>query len=134
MGKNVGQHLTLVIDSVTPAASAGLVRLAGHRFDVTLNLFNPLSTAQCQDRTGSASITTDDLPDELANATARKGGASGQWQVEGARVDVNLNPGVFDNNLRFSLPLDGSPGSWSLSTFAGAVARGRLIPESGGGT
>ena len=66
------------------------------------------------------------LPDELARAvTSRK--QVPRWRIEAAGVAVDLNPGVIDRNLSFSLPLDGSNGSWSLSTLAGEVARGRLL-------
>lgn len=126
-GENVGRRLALVVDSVTPAAGDELGRLQGERFDVTLNLVNPLSLTRCEDRHGEASVTVDELPDALAAATSRA--RSPEWRVDGVRVVVELNPGVFDHNLRFSLPLDGRTGRWSLSTFAGVVASGRLLPQ-----
>lgn len=124
-GANVGKRLALVLDSVTPAADGNLLRLKGQRFDIMVNLANPLSTAHCEDRSGVATATVDELPDELARATAPKRG--GQWRVDGTRVVVDLNPGVLTQNLQLVLPLDGSPGEWRLATLAGAVASGRLL-------
>jgi hypothetical protein len=124
-GRSVAQHLELVIDSVRAPAGAELRRLAGHRFDVELNLINLSRAGRCPDRSGEASIRAH-LPDELANAvTSRKQVA--RWRIEGTDVAVDLNPGVIDNNLSFSLPLDGGNGRWSLSTIAGEVASGRLL-------
>jgi hypothetical protein len=126
-GANIGKHLTLVIDSVMPAADGDLVRFRGHRFDITVNLANPLSTSHCEDRSGSASATVEELPDELARATAPKRG--GLWRISGTRVAIDLNPGVLDRNLQLFLPLDGSTGEWRLSTLVGAVASGRLLAQ-----
>jgi hypothetical protein len=124
-GRSVAQHLTLVVDSVRAPAGPDLRRLTGHDFDVALNLVNLSQGRSCADRSGEASIQAQ-LPDELASAvTSRKQVA--RWRIQAARVAVDLNPGVIDNNLSFSLPLDGSDGSWSLSTIAGEVARGRLL-------
>lgn len=124
-GRTVGASLSLVIDSLGRGASPGLHRLQGQRFAVTLTLANPLSAERCEDRSGDAYVNRDALPDALAGATGNHGG---KWMVQGTRVAVNLNPGVFDNNLQFDLPLDGAAGTWSLSTFAGRVAWGRLLP------
>ena len=124
-GRSVAQHLELVIDSVRAPAGPELSRLAGHRFDVELNLVNLSAAHRCQDRSGEASIRAH-LPDELASAvTSRKQVA--RWRIQGTQVAVDLNPGVLDNNLSFSLPLDGGNGRWSLSTIAGEVAGGRLL-------
>jgi len=126
-GANVGTRLVLVLDSVSPAADGNLMRLKGQRFDITVSLANALSTARCEDRSGVATVTVDELPDELARATAPKRG--GQWRVDGTRVAVDLNPGVLTRNLQLYLPLDGSPGEWRLATLAGTVARGRLLAQ-----
>jgi hypothetical protein len=125
-GENVGRRLTLTIDSVTPAAPDALRRLRDHHFEITLTLANPFSAAPCHDRTGEATISRDELPDALASAVAAK--ASGAWRVDGLAVAVDLNPGVLDNHLELSLPLDGSAGTWRLSSLVGAVASGRLLP------
>lgn len=130
-GMDVGEQIVLALDSVGPVASQALHRLQGQRFHLSLTLANPLTTAQCQDRSGSAFASVDKLPDDLAAATDSKRG--GQWRIEGTRVAVNLNPGVVDDNLEFSLPLDGRPGTWTLSTFAGRVAWGRLMPADTSG-
>jgi hypothetical protein len=126
-GANVGKRLVLVLDSVTPAADGNLMRLKGQRFDITVSLANPPSSARCEDRSGAATVTVDELPDELARATAPKRG--GQWRVDGTRVAVDLNPGVLTRNLQLYLPLDGSPGEWRLATLTGTVARGRLLGQ-----
>ncbi|HEU4640961.1 MAG TPA: hypothetical protein VFS44_00810 [Gemmatimonadaceae bacterium] len=128
-GKDVGEELALALDSLGSGAPGTLHRLQGQRFHVSLTLVNPLTPAQCQDRSGTAYLSVDDLPDALAAATSGKKG--GQWSIQGTRVSVNLNPGVMDNNLELDLPLDGKPGTWSLSTFAGRVAWGRLLPVGG---
>jgi hypothetical protein len=126
-GASVGKRLTLVLDSVTPAADGALMRMRGQRFDITVSLANPLSTAHCEDRSGSATVTVDELPDELARATAPKRG--GHWRVDGTRVAVDLNPGDLTRNLQLFLPLDDSPGTWRLAALGGTVASGRLLAE-----
>lgn len=129
-GDDVARNLALVIDSVTPNAPPGLVRLRGDRFDIVLNLFNHHhSGVHCQDRSGTASASISRLPDALERAAPPKRDA--RWWVEGLHVSVSFNPGVVDNNLRFLLPLDGGVGHWWLATLAGPVASGRLLPASG---
>lgn len=125
-GKSVGESLSLALDSLGPTPPSGLRRLQGHRFHVALSLFNPLSTAHCEDRGGEAHATLDALPDAIAAGASTK--HAGRWWVDGTRIAVDLNPGVVDDNLELRLPLDGSIGSWSLSTIAGRTAWGRLIP------
>ena len=53
-----------------------------------------------------------------------------RWDVEGKTLRVDLNPGVIDNNLSLSLPMNGTNGRWSLSTLAGQVGWGRLLIDS----
>lgn len=125
-GANVGKRLTLIVDSVSPAAGRALERLHGQSYDIVLNLSNGGSSTNCQDRYGSGSVSVGELPDALA-ASANKHGDI-QWRVDSLAVAVNLNPGVYDNNLQFVLPLSGGPGSWFLSTFIGRIASGRLLP------
>lgn len=128
-GADVARNLALVIDSVTPDAPPGLARLRGDRFDIVLNLFNHLSGVHCQDRFGTASASVSQLPDALERAAPSKRNA--RWWVEGLHVTVSFNPGAVDDNLQFRLPLNGGVGRWWLSTLAGPVATGRLLPASG---
>lgn len=128
-GGNVAVPVVLVIDSVATVAGHELARLRGERFDIVVNLFNRLEPARCPDRSGEASVSIDDLPDELAGAASKSGTA--RWRIDGLTVVVELNPGVYDNNLSFSLPLDGSDGHWTLSRFPGVIASGRLIRQQG---
>src|SRR5690606_32368327 len=114
-------------DSVATVGGDGLSRLRGDRFDIVVNLFDRLEPARCADRSGEASLDVDDLPDELASAASTSGTA--RWRIDSLAVVVELNPGVYDNNPSFSLPLDGSDGHWTLSRFPGVVARGRLLRQ-----
>lgn len=124
-GRSVAQNVVLVIDSVMPAGGSGLRNLQGERFDILVNLFNPPSRKSCADRDGEASVEVGDLPDALASAASRS--STAHWRVQGVDVVVDLNHGVRDNNLVFTLPLDGGDGRWSLSRFPGVVAKGRLL-------
>jgi hypothetical protein len=126
-GGDVATRVVLVIDSVAAVGGADLARLRGDRFDVLVNLFNQLEPRGCADRSGEASIDVGDLPDELGSAASKSGSA--HWRVDSLSVVVELNPGVRDNNLTFSLPLDGSDGHWTLSRFPGVVAEGRLLRQ-----
>ena len=126
-GKSVTARMGLFIDSVAPTGGDGLRSLQGERFDVVINLFNQLSPASCADRTGEASVNIDDLPDELASAASRA--STAHWRVDGIAVVVELNRGVTDNNLSFTLPLDGGDGHWTLSRLPGVVAQGRLSAD-----
>jgi hypothetical protein len=124
-GGDVAARVVLVIDSVATVGGADLARMRGERFDILVNLFNQLGASSCADRSGEASIEIGDLPDELASAASKSGTA--HWRVDSLAVVVDLNHGVRDNNLTFSLPLDGSDGHWTLSRFPGVVAEGRLL-------
>jgi hypothetical protein len=126
-GGDVAMRVVLVIDSVATVGGADLARMRGERFDILVNLFNQLGASSCADRSGEASIEIGDLPDELASAASRSGTA--HWRVDSLAVAVELNHGVRDNNLTFSLPLDGSDGHWTLSRFPGVVAEGRLLRQ-----
>jgi len=125
-GERVGQRVTLVVDSVAPGATPELQRLRGARFDLAVTVISTAPTSTCADQSGTASISVDELPDALARAASRTRDAN--WQVQGTAIAINLNPGVADRNLQFTMPLDGSTGHWSLATFAGPVASGRLLP------
>jgi hypothetical protein len=126
-GSNVAANVVLVIDSVATVGGDELSRLKGERFDIVVNLFNQLEPASCPERSGEASVELGDLPDELASAASKA--STAHWRVDSLSVVVELNHGVADNNLSFSLPLDGSDGHWTLSRFPGVVAEGRLIRE-----
>ncbi|HEU4585352.1 MAG TPA: hypothetical protein VFR95_06360 [Gemmatimonadaceae bacterium] len=126
-GGDVAAPVVLVVDSVAAVGGGELARLRGKRFDILVNLFNQPGPASCADRGGEASVEIDDLPDELAAAATRA--STAHWRVDSLAVVVNLNHGVSDNNLTFSLPLDGSDGRWTLSRFPGVVAQGRLLRE-----
>jgi hypothetical protein len=126
-GGDVAMRVVLVIDSVATVGGADLARMRGERFDILVNLFNQLEPRSCADRSGEASVEIGDLPDELASAASRSGTA--HWRVDSLAVAVELNHGVRDNNLTFSLPLDGSDGHWTLSHFPGVVAEGRLLRQ-----
>lgn len=124
-GKNVTAYVALAIDSVARVGGDQLAGLRGERFDIVVNLFNQRSTGACPDRGGEASVDVGDLPNELAAAASRA--STAHWRVQGLDVVVDLNHGVYDNNLTLSLPLDGGEGRWSLSRFPGVVAQGRLV-------
>ena len=124
-GNDVTARVALVIDSVATVGGDELASLRGERFDIAVNLFNVLTPAPCADRTGEASVSIDELPDELASAASRA--STAHWRVDSLEVVVELNHGVRDNNLSLTLPLDGSDGHWTLSRFPGVVAEGRLI-------
>lgn len=126
-GENVATRVVLVIDSVATVGGDELARLKGERFDIVVNLFNQLEPTSCPARSGEASVEIGDLPDELASAASKDGTA--HWRIDSLAAVVELNHGVRDNNLSFSLPLDGSDGHWTLSRFPGVVAEGRLIRE-----
>jgi hypothetical protein len=127
----VTQRLTLVIDSAHPAAGASARGLVGKKYDLTLNLFNLLNPPRCEDRDGEASLSGY-LPDFLSHAVSTRKQVP-RWSIEGPDVAVQLNPGVLDDNLSFTLPLDGRDGRWGLSTLAGEVASGRLLVQHGEG-
>lgn len=126
-GVRVGERVSLVIDSVGPAAEVRLGALRGRAFDLALTLFRGRDAGACEDRTGHAHVSVGELPDALAHATA--GNRGGQWWIQGTDLVINLNPRAADDNLIFTLPLDGGAGRWSLATLAGPIARGRLLPE-----
>ena len=126
-GGNVTARVALVIDSVATVGGDELARLRGERFDIVINLFNQLEPTRCADRSGEASVSIDELPDELASAASRA--STAHWRVDSLDVVVELNHGVRDNNLSLSLPLDGSDGRWTLSRFPGVVAQGRLLQQ-----
>ena len=126
-GDDVAARVVLVIDSVATVGGGELARLKGERFDIVVNLFNGLQPTSCAGSSGEASVEIGDLPDELASAASGNGTA--HWRIDSLAAVVELNRGVRDNNLSFSLPLDGSDGHWTLSRFPGVVAEGRLIRE-----
>jgi hypothetical protein len=127
-GYSVVQHVTLVVDTLTPRAGIDAQKLKGSRYPLTINLHNILNHRRCEDNSGEGSIVGY-LPDALtASVTTRK--QVMRWDVEGKVLRVDLNPGVIDNNLNFALPMDGSTGRWTLAKLSGQVGFGRLLRDS----
>jgi hypothetical protein len=127
-GYSVVQHVTLVIDTLTPRAGLAAQKLKGTSYPLTINLHNLLNRHRCEDNSGEGSVIGY-LPDALTAAvTTRK--QVMRWNMEGKLLRVDLNPGVIDNNLNFALPLDGSTGRWSLAKLSGQVGFGRLLRDS----
>ncbi|NUQ20055.1 MAG: hypothetical protein HOQ09_03755 [Gemmatimonadaceae bacterium] len=126
-GHAATQRVAATVDTVLPYAGAGLAALKGTRFTLGLAFSPPpptgpaAGTAECQGAIGEARFSGD-LPAPLRTAAAENGIAG--WRIEGDTILVGLNPRARDNNLVMSLPLKGGRGHWSLSTFAGEVARG----------
>ena len=130
-GYSVVQHVTLVVDTLTPRAGIGAQRLKGNSYPLTINLHNLLNHRRCEDNSGEGSVIGY-LPDALTAAvTTRK--QVMRWNIEGKVLRVDLNPGVIDNNLNFALPMDGSTGRWTLAQLAGQVGFGRLLRDSTAG-
>ena len=130
-GYSVVQHVTLVIDTLTPRAGMGAQKLKGNAYPLTINLHNLLNHRRCEDNSGEGSVVGY-LPDALTAAvTTRK--QVMRWGIEGKVLRVDLNPGVIDNNLNFALPMDGSTGRWALARLAGQVGFGRLLRDSTAG-
>ena len=129
-GYSVVQHVTLVIDTLTPRAGIDAQKLKGSSYPLTINLHNLLNRRRCEDNSGEGSVVGY-LPDALTAAvTTRK--QVMRWDIEGKVLRVDLNPGVIDNNLNFALPMDGSTGRWTLARLAGQVGFGRLLRDSTG--
>jgi hypothetical protein len=127
-GYSVVQHVTLVIDTLTPRAGIAAQKLKGNSYPLTINLHNLLNHRRCEDNSGEGSVIGY-LPDALTAAvTTRK--QVMRWDVEGKVLRVDLNPGVIDNNLNFALPMDGSTGRWTLAKLSGQVGFGRLLRDS----
>jgi hypothetical protein len=130
-GYSVVQHVTLVIDTLTPRAGISAQKLKGSSYPLTINLHNLLNRRRCEDNSGEGSVIGY-LPDVLTAAvTTRK--QVMRWDIEGKLLRVDLNPGVIDNNLNFALPMDGSPGRWTLAKLSGQVGFGRLLRDSTAG-
>jgi hypothetical protein len=127
-GFSVVQHVVLVVDTLTPRAGADAQRLVGKTYPITINLHNILNPHRCEDRSGEGAVLGY-IPDALKTAVASRKQVM-RWDVEGKTLRVDLNPGVIDNNLNFSLPMDGTNGRWSLATLAGQVGWGRLLIDS----
>jgi hypothetical protein len=123
----VEQPVILVIDSVRSAAPASLREQQGRRIPLRL-VFQPARnpSASCQDREGLVTYEGV-LPLALQGASAGSGNA--RWRLAGSDVVIEFNPGTADNNLGLSLPLTGGIGRWSLSTFPGEIASGRVEPD-----
>jgi hypothetical protein len=127
-GYSVVQHVVLVIDTLTPRAGLAAQRLEGKSYPLTINLHSILNHKNCEHNSGEGAVLGY-LPDALTAAvTTRK--QVMRWDIEGKMLRVDLNPGVIDNNLNFELPLDGSPGRWSLAKLAGEIGFGRLLRDS----
>ena len=117
-------HVAATIDTTRPPAGPELTAARGTRFELTLT-FEAASTrgaeSHCSGTAGTATFSGT-FPDRIRGATSANGRAS--WRVEGDTVLLDLNPGMRDNNVFVSLPLNGGHGHWGLSTFAGEVAGG----------
>jgi hypothetical protein len=118
--------VTIMVDTVESAAPLQLRQDLGKSYDLTLTLLPAESATPqaCPDRSGIVTYA-DGIPTALANASA--GSGNSVWRIDGANVVVDFAPSYRDNNFALSLPLAGGDGQWSLSTFAGPVARGRVI-------
>lgn len=127
-GYSVVQHVVLVVDTLTPRAGIAAQRLKGNSYPLTINLNNLLNHRRCEDNSGEGAVIGY-LPDALTSAVATRKQVM-RWDVEGKVIRVDLNPGVIDNNLNFTLPLNGGTGRWSLATLAGQVGFGRLLRDS----
>lgn len=127
-GYSVVQHVVLVVDTLTSRAGRDAERLVGKKYPITINLNNILNPRNCEDRAGEGAVLGY-IPDALATAvTSRK--QVMRWDVEGKVLRVDLNPGVIDNNLTFTLPMNGTDGRWAMSTLAGQIGWGRLLIDS----
>jgi hypothetical protein len=127
-GSSVVQYVTLVVDTLTPRAGPAAQRLVGKRYPLTINLNNILNSRNCEDRSGEGAVIGY-LPDVLTAAEATRKQVM-RWQIDGNVLRVDLNPGVIDNNLNFTLPLNGKDGRWALATLAGEVGWGRLLADT----
>ena len=127
-GSSVVQHVILVVDTLTPRAGTDAQRLKGTSYPLTINLNNLLNHRRCEDNSGEGAVLGY-LPDALKTAVATRKQVM-RWSIQGRAIRVDLNPGVIDNNLYFELPLDGSPGRWSLARLAGQIGFGRLLRDS----
>lgn len=129
-GYSVVQHVYLVVDTLTPRAGSDAQRIRGRAYPVTINLHTLLNHKNCQDNSGEGAVLGY-LPDVLTAAVATRKQVM-RWGVEGKMLRVDLNPGVIDNNLNFSLPLDGGDGRWSLAKLSGQIGWGRLVHDTAG--
>jgi hypothetical protein len=127
-GYSVVQHVVLVVDTLTPRAGIEAQRLKGKSYPLTINLHSILNHSRCEDNSGEGAVIGY-LPDALTTAVATRKQVM-RWEIYGKVLRVDLTPGVIDNNLYFALPMDGSPGRWSLARLAGEVGFGRLLHES----
>jgi hypothetical protein len=123
-GRNVDlRGVTLVVDSVRPAAGAALRSLVGTTSRLDLAFRAPAAGGDCAGKGGRVGFEGE-LPPELATGTA--GDRVALWRVQNETVVVDMAPRARDNNVTLSLPLRGGDGRWSYSTIVGPVASGRL--------
>jgi len=127
-GYSVVQHVVLVVDTLTPRVGPDAQKLIGKSYPVTINLHTLLNHRRCEENSGEGAVLGY-LPDVLTAAVATRKQVM-RWYVEGTTLRVDLNPGVIDNDLNFSLPLDGRAGRWSLAHLSGEVGFGRLLRDS----
>ena len=127
-GYSVVQHVTLIIDTLTPRAGSDAQKLKGNSYPVTINLNNLTPRKRCEDNSGEG-VVLGYLPDVLTAAVATRKQVM-RWSVEGKMLRVDLNPGVIDNNLNFALPMDGRDGRWSLAKLSGEIGFGRLVRDT----
>ena len=127
-GYSVVQHVVLMLDTLTPRAGSDAQKLKGNSYPVTINLNNLRSRKRCEDNSGEG-VVLGYLPDALTAAVATRKQVM-RWDIEGKTLRVDLNPGVIDNNLNFSLPMDGGDGRWSLAKLSGEIGFGRLVRDT----
>jgi hypothetical protein len=125
-GRNVTLPVTLIVDSVSNLSGQAVQRLAGRQSDIVLTLVQTGTSVRCENESGLATYSGE-LPEALRTATDPDRRL--EWRIEGENVVVSFNPLVMDNNLGLALPLRGGPGRWSLSTLAGEIASGRVLPR-----
>jgi hypothetical protein len=123
-GRNVDlRGVTLIVDSVRPAAGAALRSLVGTTSRLDLAFRGSRAGGDCSGQGGRTGFEGE-LPPELASGTA--GDRVALWRIENEAVVVDLAPHARDNNVTLLLPLRGGDGRWSYSTIVGPVASGRL--------
>lgn len=129
-GHTVAQYLTVAIDTLSDDVLPENQRLLGMHYDVLLNLFNiweqqRLFDKKCTSMSGEANLSGS-LPDLLQRAVMSSR-QTAHWNVLQSNVEVDLNPGVPERSLAFTLPLDGTEGSWLLIVNSRVMGRGRLL-------
>jgi hypothetical protein len=127
-GSVVRQERTLVLDTVSTAATATLAALAGRRYRIALRLAPIVTPRDCGNASGEANYDAH-LPPELAAGVATDGTPT--WLLLGPEIVVDFNPAIANRRLEIRLPLDGGTGHWTLTSPAGELAGGRVLNGQG---